>query len=1080
MLPQNVRCHLSRFYGPPMTEATRPLVASGSLRSQLSSGQRRLWFIDQLQGTSPEYNFPDAVRLIGLLDVVSLTRSLQAVVDRHGSLRTRFVTIDGEPVQIVMPTMVAALSQETLHEQARSTCEQRVRAAMQQEWDEPFDLERGPLFRFRLLSLSPREHVLLRTCHHIVFDDWSRSAFNEELSVLYDAFQAGRANPLAPLRIQYVDYARWEQNLGVGSLQQAGLSYWRTQLAGARGRIELPADRPRDDRSAGPGERIVGRQSVRLVADLKKMCAESGATLYMVLLAALAVLLNRYTTDGDGDIMIGCPIAKRPDPRLENLIGFFVNSLPLRVRLSPDLTFRALLDQVRQTALDAYEHSDVPFDQIVQQLGPARSGNVAPLFQIALVLQSVQWREIRLDGVTCEQLVHDRVRMGYDIEVYWHERDGKCDVTWSYRSDLYDRWRIEQLAKCYSEILRIAAATPDRLVSDFDVADQRERAAMIAGVTSAQKAHANSTGYWAEPRQSVVGDWICRRVHTGGDEIAVETGQETQSYRELFDRAEMIATALRRARVTESDVVAILVEKAFDWPAAVVGVLRAGCGYVPLDPQWPDERIATILTDCRPRAVLVDTSSRVRIGAGEKCIVIDRCRTSRAPHAVNWQNDSACYVYFTSGSTGRPKGIAGRRSALDHFIEWEIAALGLEPGLRVGQLIGLGFDPYLRDLFVPLCLGGTICIPPTKDVVRDGEQLSSWIEDARIELLHCVPSVLRTLLRSRSGAMLPTTLRHVMVCGEPLLPADVGRWFDVMPDSARLVNVYGPTETTLAKFFHFVTPDDAGRRIVPVGKPIPGATGLVVDSNGRACPPGLTGEVWIWTPYGSGGYYRRPALTSEVFIPSPFGEPSVVPIYKTGDFGRSWPDGTIELVGRRDGQVKILGNRVEVAEVEAALATVPGVTNVAVVARDGSTGEKQLIAYVVGRTEAATMRAHLRRRLPDHMIPAMFVSLDTLPLGPTGKVDRRTLAATEVPQRKSSRAPVQADERRVCEILGQLLAVNPVSLDDNFFELGGHSLLAIRFISLLHAEFGRDLPLSVVMAADTVEELVVASRAHGR
>jgi amino acid adenylation domain-containing protein len=527
-----------------------------------------------------------------------------------------------------------------------------------------------------------------------------------------------------------------------------------------------------------------------------------------------------------------------------------------------------------------------------------------------------------------------------------------------------------------------------------------------------------------------------------------------------------IATAGARP----GDLIGVLAADRLDAAVSVIGVLRAGCGFVPLDRSLGAERLDAMIDECGLRFVVTDAVLRPVCDRWPAVTPIEAGRAARIGGVLGpaWRPADPCYVYFTSGSTGRPKGIAGRCSALEHFLQWEIDTLELQPGVRVSQLIGIGFDPYLRDLFVPLCAGGIVCIPPDEDTVRDGRRLVAWLAEERIEVVHCVPTVLRLILQELEARPRSTALRYVLACGEPLLPADVKRWGAVVDNGARLLNLYGPTETTLAKLAYVVDERDHQRRTIPIGAPIPGAAAVVLDTHGRPCPPGIAGELCLATPHRSHGYYRRGALTAQVFAPDPFGTGDV--IYRTGDLARGLPNGMFEYVGRLDTQVKIRGRRVELGEVETILLEQDGVRGAAAAMRD-LRGEPQLVAYFTGEADPSHLRRLLQRRLPAWMVPAAVERLDALPLLPNGKINRRALPAAPaavVGQRQPPRSPQEA---ALCAIFAEVLGIDGVGVDDDFFELGGHSLVAVQLANRVRLRFGLELPLAQLLETPSVGEI---------
>jgi amino acid adenylation domain-containing protein len=1038
---------------PPLGPRPRPA------RLPLSHAQERLWFIDQLEGGgSTNYNVVGAQTLRGDLDCDALERAIAAIVDRHEALRTRFLTRHGDPEQIIDAAVPVTLPVEDCRELPDTEQRERVRVVVRGQFEEPFDLASGPLFRARLMRLGLREHVLILAFHHIVTDGWSQTVFSRELLALYDAFHERRLHALPPLPLQYADFALWQRDWLDERRMAEGLAYWTTHLAGMPERLALPTDFPRAARRAYAGDRcpmVIPRE--RLAA-LDRLNREHETTLYMTLLAAFGVLLWRHSQQND--IIVGSPIANRQDTQLEDLIGFFVNTLLMRVRLEPDMTVAALLAHVRRTTLDAYRYQDVPFNRLVEELAPQRTLNATPLFQVMLLVHNVPWQERRLTGLEVSPLAGDGHHVHFDdLELHVRERGGELTCSWIYDRDLFGRWRIEQMSRHYERILGAMIGGAERRLCDIDLLTRQERLQILEEWDRGRHAYREGTGFWAHTLPRPVVDCL-QAVEQHADRIAIQCGARSLSYDHLHTRSAGIARALARC---DSDLVGILAADRMELPVAILGVLKAGRGFVPLDPLLPIERVRALAAAADLEIVLTDRQSRdVFENMPLRTVLLDECGNDADLTPAAWQDDVPCWVYFTSGSTGVPKGVVGRMRALEHHLWWVMREAAATEQVRGSQLIRPSFSAYLRDLFLPLCAGGTLFIPPDPDVIGDGRRLAAWLRDASIEVMSCTPTVLRALL---DGGRLDElrSLRCVMLTGEPLWPVDVRRWLDTLGGHARLVNLYGATETNLAKLGHVVTERDASRSCVAIGKPMPGVAALIVDSRGEPCAPGTLGEIVIWTPFLSFGYYADPELTAQKFVRDEQG----CVVYRTGDIGRLANDGVFEYIGRRDGQVKIRGNRIELGEIEAVLLELEGVEQATVTVHDHD-GELRLVAYVEGTADSYRLRRSLMNRLPAVMVPSAIMCLAKLPLTASGKIDRTALPAPTYATAAARRAPQTARERLLCAVFADVLGVPDVGSDDDFFELGGHSLMAMRLVSRIRSALGVEFSMQELFDSPTM------------
>jgi len=1046
---------------PPLVARERPA------RIPLSYAQQRLWFLDRLEGGSTEYHLPEALRLRGTLDRAALTRAINAIVARHESLRTHFTEIDGAPVQTIEPDVRIAVPVDDLRGLDAAKQWTRVQDALRFEWEDPFDLSRGPLLRLRLLQIDADDHVLVQTLHHIVSDGWSQSVFNRELMELYAAFREDREDPLPPLSVQYADFAIWQRQwLDEGALDE-GLTYWTTHLAGIPERLALPADRPRPERQTFVADRCHLLLPPTELAALKKVSQQHQATLYMTVLAAFGVLLSRYS--GQDDIVVGSPIANRQDTALEALIGFFVNSLVLRMRVRPDARFADLLEAVRQTTLEAYRYQDVPFERVVEALAPPRSLNTSPLFQVNFALQNAPVTPPHLAKLGLEPLPADELRVHFDLEVHAWEHQGRLDFSWAYNRDLFDRWRMEQMARHYRRVMCAVAADPTAPLAAIPLLDPDERQQILVGW--------NATAC-ALPADTIPALVDAQAARTS-DAVAAVADGACVTYAALNARANQLAHLLRARGVGPDRVVGVCLERSLDLVVALLATLKAGAAYLPLEPAQPAARLAFMRRDAsadvcltwRRFARMLDLTNDEAICLDE--IAPDLARQRVDAPTIGLNDEHLAYVMYTSGSTGAPKGVMSTHGGLINRLQWMQREYILDVSDRVLQKTPFGFDVSVWEFFWPLIAGATLVVA-APDGHKDPAYLARTIAREQITTLHFVPSMLERFLDDdgiRGGSRDGRTLRRVFSSGEALSASLPPRLHARL--SADLHNLYGPTEAAI-DVTCWPCARDAAHGPVPIGRPIANTRVYVLDARLEPVPVGVAGELYLAGVALARGYVSAAAQTSERFIADPHGGPGAR-MYRTGDLVRWRPDGAVEFLGRVDDQLKIRGVRIEPGEVEAALRRHPGVSQAVVIARQDRDGDPRLVAYIVAESghdvDLDVLRKRLGERLPDAMVPSVVMPLDALPLTANGKVDRRALPAPEVTSRQAYRAPRTPDEQTMCGLFEDVLGVSRVGVDDDFFELGGHSLLATRLVSRIHAAFGVDLPLRTLFTATTVRDV---------
>jgi amino acid adenylation domain-containing protein len=1037
----------------PLTAESRPE------RLPMSYAQQRLWFFDQLQGKSAEYNVPEALRLRGEVDYSALERALWAIVQRHEILRTRFAEAeDGQPVQIVDPESRVFLQIEDLSGLDEGSRQRQITAAKKNEQEQPFDLARGPLLRMKLFKLDEHDHILLRTFHHIVTDGWSQATFNREFMLLYDAFHQNQADPLQPLSVQYADFALWQRKWLDATLTDQ-LAYWKHQLAGIPEELALPKDRPRPPRQTFDAGACQISLSPEQTAALKRLSNGSQATLFMTLLALFATLLQRYS--GQDDIVLGSPIANRQEEQLEQLVGFFVNSLVLRVRVNPAQTFSELLSGVRKMALDAYRHQDLPFERLVEELSPQRSLNKTPLYQILFLLQNAPMQAPALQGLEMEHLPGEGLHTHFDMELQAMERGNTMGLFWVYNRDLFDRWRIEQMARHYKRLVDAAIAEPNLPLCRLEMLEEAEKQQILLEWNSTQREYAA-----ADALHMTFETQAARTPEAP----AVVCGSESLSYRDLNERANRLARYLTRLGVGPENRVGVCLERGMETIEALLAVLKAGAAYVPLDPKYPAERLSYMLEDSQTKVLLTETRLLKHLPpfAGTLVEMDSQCAEIAAMSSenpgINLASDNLAYVIYTSGSTGKPKGVAISHSSVVTFLHWCRETFLPEELSRVLASTSICFDLSVFEIFAPLSCGGSTV------VVSNALELAEAAKAAGVTLVNTVPSAMRELVRMKC---IPESVRVINLAGEALTGALVREIYHATK-AEKVFNLYGPSEDTTYSTFACVPRSHQGAA-APIGKPIANSQVYVLDDWMHVVPVGVAGQLYVAGAGLARGYLNRPGLTAESFIPDPFGTSAGGRLYRTGDLVKWSADGNLEFLGRADHQVKIRGFRIELGEIEAALQQHAEVEHAVVLAREDGSGEKRLTAYVVasGRQEesAKTLREYLKGKLPDHMSPAYYVFLDRLPLTENGKVDRKALSNPEQPAAAVYVAPRTAIQQLIAKIWQEALLIERVGLDDNFFDLGGHSLLVARVRFTLREKLGRDVALMDFFTYPTIRTL---------
>ncbi|KAB8314800.1 amino acid adenylation domain-containing protein [Tolypothrix campylonemoides VB511288] len=1015
----------------------------------LSWAQERLWFLNQLEGPSSTYNMPGAIRVSGQLDINAFQQALSEIVRRHEVLRTRFQSLNGTPIQVIHPEATININLVDLQQYSAGERETLLYQKAQTEAITPFELEIAPLIRCSLLQLSATEYVLLVTMHHIVSDGWSIGVFIQELSALYPAFCAGVPSPLPELPIQYADFAVWQRQWLSGDVLQNQLNYWRDQLALAPELLQLPTDRPRPSVQTYHGRTHNRTINIDLTQKLQSLSRESGTTLFMTLLAAFSTLLYRYT--GQSDILVGTPIANRNRTEIESLIGFFVNTLVLRTRFEEHPSFEKLLKQVRETTLKAYEHQDVPFEQVVEALQPQRSLSHSPLFQVMFVLQNAPMGELELPGVTLSKLDQESTIAQFDLTVSFTETSEGLVGSWEYNTDLFDSATVERMAAHYQNLCSAIVENPHICVGELPLLSEAERDQLLV--------EWNDTAC-EYPTDKCIHQLFEEQVERTPFAVAVVFEEEQLTYQELNTRANQLAHHLQSLGVNAEVLVGICTERSIEMVVGLLAILKAGGAYVPLDPNYPKERFSYMLENSGVQVLLTHSkllSSLPSHTAQVVCLDTDWGaieQQSQDNLDVGVSSDNLAYVIYTSGSTGQPKGVLVTHQNLVNHSSAIASEYNLSSWDRVLQFAALSFDVAIEEIFPSWLSGATVVLRP-QEMFASFADLVEFINAERLTVLN-LPAAFwhEWVLDLSQSSNASRCLRLVVVGSEQVQWSRVAIWQKYFDSHIKLYNAYGPTEATITATVY--QPDlrhqEEKTGGVPIGRPIANTQVYILDSNLQPVPIGVPGELYIGGDGLARGYLNRPELTQETFIQNPFCDSKSQRLYKTGDLARYRCDGNIEFLGRIDHQVKIRGFRIELREIEAVLNAHPQIQQAVVIATEDIPGHKRLVAYVVPSNESFTtnqLREFLKHKLPEYMVPSAFVTLDTLKLTPNGKVDRKALPAPdgEITREHGYVAPRTVIEQTLTNIWQQLFLKEKVSIHDNFFEIGGDSIVSIQVVS---------------------------------
>ena len=1041
-------------------------------RLPLSSAQQRLWILDQIDPGNSVYNVTSLMRFQGLLDVDALERTLSEIVRRHESLRTVFVKDEEGPRQHILPAGPIHMVHHDVSDLQGDAREQAAIALATADASASFDLANGPVIRGTLIRLAADESLLLLSAHHIAVDGWSFGVVYGELTQLYAAYTAGKPSPLPELAIQYADYTLWQLEEAAGDSAQKQLEYWKQRFATPPLVLELPGDRPRPPVQSYRGNMVRHFIPASLYEEVRRFSRQEGATAFMLFLAAFHALLSRYS--GQEDIVVGVGNANRPRREIEALIGFFINTLPLRVDLSGNPTFRELLAQVKTSTIDSYANQDVPVERLIESLNIERSLSHSPLFQTMVFYQNFPAQNVELPGLALLPVEMDSAHAGTaraDISIFANETEGGLLMWIEYASDLFDKAYIEAFGEHLEQLMRSAVADPTKRLNELEILSPQERRRL--------QVEWNATAR-PLPAEQTIHALFESQAARSPQAVAVVQGDTRLTYAELDAQADAIAARLRAQGCGPGTMVGLFLERTPRMLAALLGTLKSGAAYVPLDPSYPVDRIGFMLEDSAAPVVITEDALAGQLPAGAHALLrIEEALAvsgTGAGAASAVDSEDTAYVIFTSGSTGRPKGVCIPHRAAVNFL----SSMAREPGLTAADTLcaitTLSFDIALLELMLPLTVGARVALAD-RATASDGEALAAMLDAVDASVMQATPATWRMLLDA--GWRGRPQMR--MFCGGEALPRELAD--RLLASGRELWNVYGPTETTVWSTVERVQP---GQEPIAIGRPIDNTEVYIVDKHMQLVPAGIPGELLIGGLGVAKGYLDRPELTAEKFVADTLGQRAGSRVYRTGDLARWRRDGRLEAIGRIDHQVKLRGFRIELGEIESVLAAHEAVAQAVVICREDRPGDKRLVAYMVaagGEIDIVALRAAARERLPEYMMPSAFVTMEQLPLTPNGKVDRRALPAPDADAFAAATTeyagPRNAEEEALAAMWAEVLGRPRVSIHDNFFDLGGHSLLATQLVTRMQKALGSDIGLRMMFEAPTVAqfaELLMAQR----
>jgi amino acid adenylation domain-containing protein len=1046
---------------------TPPLVrARRDERLPLSFAQQRLWFLDQLTPNNSFYNCSGAVRLEGQLDLLILERVINEIVRRHEVLRTRIEVIEGDPVQIIDKWELRKLEFEDWRQVPKEPREIEILRKAKEEANTGFDLNKDPLLRVKVLRLSEDEHVLLYTMHHIVSDGWSMGILMREVGALYHAFLLGKPSPLPELEIQYVDYAKWQRHYLTGAVLEREIGYWKRQLNGAAV-MELPSDHPRSMTTTHRGGRATIEIRKEIHEGLKRVSQRAKATLFMTLMAAFKLILMRYCREED--VSVGAAIANRTMKGVESLIGFFVNTLVLRTDLSGNPSFSELIKREKRVALEAYAHQELPFEKLVEEINPDRDLSRSPLFQVMFVLQNTRQESLEIKGLKLTKIGEASESSKFDLMLTLTEEKEAVVGDLSFSGDLFEESTIKRMVGHFERALAEAVRNENQNINDLELLSELEQKQIVLewNQTSAEY-----------PMVSSIQQLFEEQVEISPESVAVVDDGLNVSYRELNRRANRLAHALRRRGVGPEMLVGICVERSASMFVGLLGIIKAGGAYLPLDPSYPSERLRYMLEDGSPIALLTEEKMLGTAPSFQGTVlcldrdwpIISEEREDNPARRTTGEN--SFYVIYTSGSTGTPKGVIGLQAGAINRFTWMWETYPFARDESTCQKTPLSFVDAVWEIFGPL-LWGVRSVILKNEVIKDPYRMNKALRSEQITRLVLVPSLLRELLNDDNGIV---GLKYCISSGEAL-PFQLAESFRRRAKGSKLLNLYGSSEASADAAWHELGDSDT-RFSVPLGRPIFNTQIYLLENRLQAAPVGVAAEICVGGRGLGRGYLNRSDLTAEKFTPHPFAQLSGERIYKTGDLGRYQADGKVEFLGRIDHQVKVRGVRIELGEIETILSSHPGIQQCVITAEPEENSGTRLSAYIVCKSartpDVGELRRYLKDRAPDYMAPGRLVFLEQMPLTPSGKIDRRALASV-VQEREvlneDHLAPRTVVEEIIVGIYEELLRLKGLGVKDNFFELGGHSLMAMQAVTRLRDAFGVEIGVINIFEQPTAEGL---------
>lgn len=1036
-----------------------PRVENGDL--PLSFAQQRMWFLHQMDSQNPAYNESPTIRLTGYLNIEVLEQSLNAIIERHEILRTSFPMIEGKPIQKILPSLEINLLVINLPGLPVNQIEETIA----QELQKPFDLTQAPLLRFTLFNLGEESYILVPVIHHIIIDGWSKGIFFKELSYFYQSFLSKTPANLPNLPIQYGDFALWQRQWLQGEILENQLNYWQKQLADAPPLLELPTDQPRPSIPTFQGHTLSFQIDPDLTDKLKTLSQKSGLTLFMTLLAAFTTLLFRYSHQED--ILIGTPVANRNRQEIEPLIGFFVNTLVMRNSLQGNPTFGELLQQVRQSVLGAYANQDVPFEQVVDVLQIERSLSYNPLFQVMFALQNTPLGDLNLPGLKATSLAVENVRVKFDLSLVLEETETETgnylEGFWEYSGDLFTADRITRMVGHFQTLLMGIVTNPQQRVGELPLLTEAEKQQLLIDWNQTEIPY---------PMDQCIHQLFEKQVAKNPEAIALIYEQESLSYQQLNQKANQLAHYLQSLGVKPDELVGICVERSPLFIIGILGILKAGAAYLPLDSNYPLDRLAYMLEDSGLSVLLTQEKLTQTLPlATIKTVYLDQdgsiiCQQNVENPITTVKPENLAYVIYTSGSTGKPKGVLIAHKGVCNLITQQRQIFEITPQSRILQFASFSFDASVSEIFMAL-LSGASLVMANSDSLLPGENLLHLLKQQKITVATLPPSALAVTPPEK----LPH-LQSLIVAGEASSAELLSKWCQ----NCNLFNAYGPTESTVCATIALI---QSPQQKPPIGKPIGNLQVYILDPNLNPVPIGVNGELYIGGEGLAKGYLHQPILTQSKFIANPFGNDSNSRLYKTGDIVRYSSDGNIEFIGRIDDQVKIRGFRIELGEIEAVLTQHPQVREAIVMVREDEGGTKRLSAYIIPETSELTsgeLRLFLQEKLPHYMVPAFLIFLEAFPLTTNGKIDRRALPKPEIQFDHTPNLVIPSTEieKTLADIWQTVLGLKQVSINDNFFELGGDSILAIQIIAKAN-QAGLQMTPTQLFSHQTISQLATVT-----